>query len=179
MELFKKIERLSAEQLLSVIQEFDREEYSPLCDICPSYERITFFVQNQEELAYLVEEWAKKNLDEYSNGFVYEYNGPGVYAMTVPQDGAYEMKRVLTIGVDVIGGFMHTAEIAEEIEDYIDRMCLYCTDPGHSAEYPFCDDHMNLGMGYECPDCGKETQPEYAYCPFCGYDLGGHRTTLP
>lgn len=67
----------------------------------------------------------------------------------------------------------------EIIEDYIDRMCLYCTDPGHSAEYPFCDDHMNLGMGYECPNCGKETQPECAYCPFCGYDLGGHHASLP
>lgn len=117
MELFKKIERLSAEQLLSVIREFD-------CETSPSYEypHATFYVQSQEELA---------------------------------------------------------CEDEEIIEDYIDRMCLYCTDPGYSTEYPFCDDHMNLGMGYECPDCGKETQPEYAYCPFCGYDLGGHHASLP
>ncbi len=177
MTFDKRIEQLSADQLLGLIKRFDCEKSYPYVG-ATDFERVAFYIGigGEKELAHVVEKWAEENLNmEFEKGFVYMYREPGVYALTTVQDGAYEGKRLVLPAIEVIEWLLHAGgTLEEEIEEYLGSQCLYCTNPGHSAEYPFCDQHMLIGMGYECPDCAGETRPEWKYCPKCGYSLESH-----
>jgi hypothetical protein len=126
MTFDKRIEQLSADQLLELIKRIDCEKNYPYVG-ATDFERVAFYIGigGEKELAHVVEKWAEENLNmEFEKGFVYMYREPGVYALTTEQDGAYEGKRLVLPAIEVIEWLLHAGGTLEEGEHLPSTGCV-------------------------------------------------------
>lgn len=111
-------------QLLKIIKEFDKENFGNPFKF--DFERVAFEASTADELESAVRGWAEENIDEDDTEFEFEieFDGPGTYAVTTPQDGAYDFRRRVIPAKEVIEWLAMTmvGDDVEKFEDYI--LCM-------------------------------------------------------
>jgi len=111
-------------QLLKIIKEFDKENFGNPFKF--DFERVAFEASTADELESAVRGWAEENIDEDDTEFEFEieFDGAGTYAVTTPQDGAYDFRRRVIPAKEVIEWLAMTmvGDDVEKFEDYISCM---------------------------------------------------------
>lgn len=109
-------------QLLKIIKEFDKENFGNPFKF--DFERVAFEASAADELEQQVQDWAEGLDPEEDWGFCIEFDGPGAYAVTTPQDGAYDFRRRVIPAKEVIEWLAMTmvGDDVKKFEDYI--LCM-------------------------------------------------------
>lgn len=140
------VKNLSREQLKRIICKFDKEDEFGRYMFVDEGNIVIFEAKTADELESAVRGWAEENIDENDTEFEFEieFDGPGLYVVSTPQDGAYEGARRAMSAPNAIEclSLAMVGDDVEKFEDYI--ICMWenrmhdwrmCYDARYAYEY--------------------------------------------